>query len=85
MTHSPQQFLAALDDRARRVYRQMVKAGYNGMEARQAAADDFRIRSKYNGKRAGAQASRQAVRCLTRYCQVKPGKANTSIMQAVMA
>ena len=61
MTHSPQQFLAALDDRARRVYRQMVKAGYNGMEARQAAADDFRIRSKYNGKRAGAQASRQLV------------------------
>lgn len=62
MTHSPQRFLAALDDQARRVYRQMINAGYNGAEARQAARDDFRIRSKHNGKRAGAKGGAKEIR-----------------------
>lgn len=73
MTHSPLPYLAELDDHARRVYRQMISAGYNGNEARQVAQDDYRIRRKYgvkvqtskegsdNGARAGKETTAKKV------------------------
>lgn len=54
--------LAALDEQARRVYRQMVKAGYTGYEARQAARDDYKIRMRHNGKTANKKAKATGIR-----------------------
>jgi hypothetical protein len=61
----------------------VVPGGFSG---RRGAALDLVGHGRSGSGRARRRQDRlQAVRCLTRYCQVKPGKANTSIMHAVMA